>query len=593
MRTFAQKPKATRQTAPAKSTILGRAHFEQSREVNSILHLQRTIGNQAVQRLFKKNTGGVKGDSITTEIARFGHDFSRIPIHTPVVGAIQTKLAINKQGDKYEQEADRVAEQVIQIPEPPLQRTCDCSSGHPKLQNEHAVHKHLEIQRVRADNIREMAAPSVVHQVLRSPGEPLNPNARAFFEPRFGHDFTNVRIHADARASDAAQAISAKAFTVGQNMVFRAGQYAPETNSGRSLLAHELTHVVQQSGNRTMLQRAETDTVPGCAPLTDTEPDVNTKVNASLTAARSSAGTPPAGRVVARGVEHDLGRNVQTGRTAIEVWASTLPSTKASLPAQSATKYSGVTYRLWSQLLFPILNPTMKINSICVGSDKLGHFFQQGATYLRTETASGRAAAEEESERSEGGGFGLTSTGVFSNADQVANRQGGRFYRDLIASPTMTFAISRYISPQWSEVTNPNFYESSVGRQVWANVLTGNWAGTSWAGTPFRDEGLSLTLSATTAGAVTGTFSVGVGPVNGNISNGVITYNTTRVRGTNILGMNTSAMPISEIRIEFDWTIGADSGKGYLESRGERHLTGRWGQGTSRTDKGAWDINRP
>lgn len=185
----------------------------------------------------------------------------------------------------------------------------------------------------------------------------------------------------------------------------------------------------------------------------------------------------------------------------------------------------------------------------------------------------------------------MTSTGVFSNADQEANRQGGRFYRDLLASPTMTFAISSYISPQWSEVTNPNFYESSVGRQVWANVLAGNWAGTSWVGIPFQDEALSLTLSVTTAGAVTGTFSVGVGPVNGNISNGIITYNTTKVRGTNILGMNTGDTPISGIRIEFDWTLGADSGKGYLESRGERYLTGRWGQGTSRTDKGAWNIN--
>jgi hypothetical protein len=366
-------------------------------------------------------------------------------------------------------------------------------------------------------------------------------------------------------------------------MVFRAGQYAPETNSGRSLLAHELTHVIQQSGSRTMLQRAETDTVPGCTALLDTEADVNTKVNASLAVARRRAGTPPAGRVVARDVENDLGRDVQTGRTAIEVWASALPSNKASLPAQSATKYAGVTYRLWSQPLFPILNPTMKINRICVGSDKLGHFFQQGATYLQTETASGRAAAEEESERSEGGGFGLISTGVFSNADQEANRQGGRFYRDLIASPTMTFAISRYISPQWSEVTNPNFYESSVGHQVWANLLTGNWAGTS---------GIRLTLSATTAGAVTGTFSFSIGQVNGIISNGIITYNTTRVRGLNMLGMNTSDTPISGIRIEFDWTLGADSGKGYLESRGERHLTGRWGQGTSRTDKGIWDISR-
>jgi hypothetical protein len=81
MRTFAQKPKATQQTKPAKSTILGRAHFGQSSEVSSILHLQRTIGNQAVQRLLEENTKDGEGGLTTTETARFGHDFSRIPVH--------------------------------------------------------------------------------------------------------------------------------------------------------------------------------------------------------------------------------------------------------------------------------------------------------------------------------------------------------------------------------------------------------------------------------------------------------------------------------------------------------------------------------
>lgn len=80
MRTFAEKPKATQQTTSAKFTVPGRGHFGQSREVDSILYLQRTIGNQAVQRLLEKNMGDVKEDSTTTETARFGHDFSRIPV---------------------------------------------------------------------------------------------------------------------------------------------------------------------------------------------------------------------------------------------------------------------------------------------------------------------------------------------------------------------------------------------------------------------------------------------------------------------------------------------------------------------------------
>lgn len=104
MRTFAQKPKATQQIKSAKTTIPGRAHFGQSPEVRSILHLQRTIGNQAVQRMLQADTEQPKVGLTGPASPRFGHDFSRIPLHPPAAGAIQTKLAINKLGDSYEQE---------------------------------------------------------------------------------------------------------------------------------------------------------------------------------------------------------------------------------------------------------------------------------------------------------------------------------------------------------------------------------------------------------------------------------------------------------------------------------------------------------
>jgi hypothetical protein len=511
---------------------------------------------------------------------------------------IQPKMKVSTPGDPFEREADRIANQVMRMPESQLQRTCACGGGCPKCQTQQPRREPnlLQTKRIGTGTTQEIVTPRVVHEVLRSSGQPLAASTRAFFGPRFGHDFSQVRIHTGGQAAEAAQAVKAKAFTVGQDMVFGEGQYSPETDKGQQLLAHELTHVVQQSGSQSLLQRAENDTVPGCATLTDSLSDVDGKVNTSLTTARASAGTPPAGGAVATAVANDLGRNVQTGRTAIEVWASTLPATKQSLPAKSATKYAGVGYRIWSNPLFPILNPTMKVNGICIGSDKLGHFFQQGATFHRTQASSGTAAAEEESERSEGGGFGLQTTGVFSNADQEANRQGGKFYNDLIASPTMAFSLASYISSRWSEVDNPNFYESGVGKQVWANTLTGNWSGSSWAGTPALPEPLTVDLSATTAGAVTGTFSLpGSGSVMvpapvGTIT-GVITYLTTSVRATGVVGQNTTATPISGIHIDFDWTLGSESGKGFVDSSGERHLIGRWGRGASNTDRGAWDIN--
>ena len=93
---------------------------------------------------------------------------------------------------------------------------------------------------------RRTGLPSVVDEVLRTPGEPLDAATRAWIEPRLGHDFASVRIHADARAADAAARLGAAAYTVGSDVVFGAGEHQPARPRGRALLAHELAHVVQQ-----------------------------------------------------------------------------------------------------------------------------------------------------------------------------------------------------------------------------------------------------------------------------------------------------------------------------------------------------------
>jgi hypothetical protein len=93
--------------------------------------------------------------------------------------------------------------------------------------------------------------PPIVHEVLRKHGHPLDAGTRAFMEPRFGHDFSDVRIHTETKAAESARVVNAFAYTVGQDVVFRDGQYAPGTASGSRLLAHELSHVLQQSQNNT------------------------------------------------------------------------------------------------------------------------------------------------------------------------------------------------------------------------------------------------------------------------------------------------------------------------------------------------------
>ena len=106
-------------------------------------------------------------------------------------------------------------------------------------------------------------APPIVDDVLRSSGEPLEADTRRFFEGRFRHDFGAVRVHRDARAAESARAVYAQAYTVGHDIVFDSGRFAPQTETGRRLLAHELAHVVQQNARASAMHRA----VPPAASL--------------------------------------------------------------------------------------------------------------------------------------------------------------------------------------------------------------------------------------------------------------------------------------------------------------------------------------
>ena len=99
----------------------------------------------------------------------------------------------------------------------------------------------------------------MVNSVLAKPGQPLDATTREFFSARFGHDFGKVRVHADAEAAESARSVNALAYTVGRDVVFGAGQFAPGTRVGRQLLAHELTHVVQQGEDGGSVQRASDD----------------------------------------------------------------------------------------------------------------------------------------------------------------------------------------------------------------------------------------------------------------------------------------------------------------------------------------------
>ncbi len=181
----------------------------------------------------------------------------------PVSGTIQAKLRIGKADDAYEREADQVADRVMRMPEPNvqhsvqrsaqgIQRMCaGCKDEEETLQRKEDEEEDETLQRKEAGSSNGPAsAPRIVRDVLSGSGSPLDASVRSYMEPRFGHDFSKVRVHSGSRAAESASAVNALAYTVGNNVVFNRGAYRPESASGKRLIAHELTHVVQQGGGK-------------------------------------------------------------------------------------------------------------------------------------------------------------------------------------------------------------------------------------------------------------------------------------------------------------------------------------------------------
>lgn len=160
---------------------------------------------------------------------------------------LQCKLTVGAVDDPHEAEADRVADQVMRMPDPDVA----VSSGTPRIHRKCASCEE-EDKKVHAKPNGTAAlpgeAPPIVHDVLSSSGQPLDAATRSFFEPRLGADLRPVRVHSDRDAGLSALAINALAYASGLNIVFAPQHYNPDTVEGKKLLAHELAHVVQQGG---------------------------------------------------------------------------------------------------------------------------------------------------------------------------------------------------------------------------------------------------------------------------------------------------------------------------------------------------------
>ncbi|HEV2830337.1 MAG TPA: DUF4157 domain-containing protein [Hanamia sp.] len=181
---------------------------------------------------------------------------------------IQPKLTINNPNDLYEQEADAMADKVMRMEQPGIQlkplpitsvqRKCaHCEEEEKKMQR-----KKMNDSETAADNNLESYIGN-----LSNTGQSLPNEVRNFYEPRFGYDFSNVKVHTDTVAAKSAQSINALAYTSGDNIVFNSNQYSPNTDTGKRLLGHELTHVVQQGNgiNKKSIQRLVRSSLVTCA----------------------------------------------------------------------------------------------------------------------------------------------------------------------------------------------------------------------------------------------------------------------------------------------------------------------------------------
>lgn len=250
----------TKSSQAVNGSTTNTTHNNERKEINDLLNLQET-GEQKEEDLRQRSFEVNKRTCIS-------HNFSNIPVHLSKTPLAQTKLSVNNPGDEYEQEADAVADKVMRAngnaveqtkinPVSIIQRGIEPTLNKEETEETEVTEEEEETEDITEENEKprkrkevRSVKPTVsaaVNQTLQSAGEPMDKNTRSFMEKRFGYDFSKVRIHNDSLANESAKDIHAMAYTHQHHIAFGAGKYQPQTEPGKRLLAHELTHVIQQS----------------------------------------------------------------------------------------------------------------------------------------------------------------------------------------------------------------------------------------------------------------------------------------------------------------------------------------------------------
>jgi len=208
----------------------------------------------------KARPEAVRRRHVPEEISGLGNrnltpDPPRITLQRKTLSAdgatVQPKLTLGPVDDPYEREADRVAQQVVSQLGRPAPKSEASVAAEPeaiseKHDDESTVQPKLQVGMAEGGPVDSSIESSI--QQARSGGRGLDKGVRSSMESAFGADFSGVKVHADSKADSLNRSLSARAFTTGKNIFFRQGEYQPQSSSGKQLLAHELTHVVQQTG---------------------------------------------------------------------------------------------------------------------------------------------------------------------------------------------------------------------------------------------------------------------------------------------------------------------------------------------------------
>lgn len=338
------------------------------------------------------SAGPLQDHHSINEASRFSFEFGQLTIHPSASVDMQAKLAVGSPNDSFEQEADRIAKQVVRI-SGSVQRPDSGgtnSFGGGKLQA--GVAKSRRLQMSSAGSHAVQTAPPIVAEALCSPGRPLDHATRAFMEPRFAHDFSQVRIHTDGPANESSRALGAGAYTVARDIVFAAGNYAPGTSAGMGLLAHELTHVVQQTHDPfPVVRRAPMDALKKYTTATKVwDPDAKAIDLAIAQSPTIAKYVPPAKLKKATGNVQGVDKGAFD--TQYTAYASALGESTDEIK-DDLTKVGGFTDRKAGQIhllnhvadVEALLHEAIHLSSAAQFQNNFGHYYNEGVTEYFTE----------------------------------------------------------------------------------------------------------------------------------------------------------------------------------------------------------------